>query len=95
MENHPNDKQAKKPEGVGTNDSSEYAPSKAPDTRQHAEERETVIDERLLPGGAHGAAVDVGMSGIDRAAIPTGADSPRQTDFGTADETSKPESRGR
>lgn len=65
MQNHPKDRQANKPKGVGTDDSTEYAPSKAPDTRQHAEERVTVIDDRLLPGGAHGAAADVGMSGID------------------------------
>ena len=89
MKNHPKDTQANKPKGVGTDDSSEYAPSKAPDTRQHAEERETVIDERLLPGGAQGAVEEIGISGLDRAAIPTGADSPRQTDFGSADKTSK------
>lgn len=83
MENHPKDKQATKREGVGTNDSSEYAPSKAPDTQKHAEERETVVDYRLFPGGAHGAPMDVGMSGIDRTAVPSGAEPPRMTDFGS------------
>lgn len=89
--NHPKDKQAGTPSGVGTSDTTEYAPSKAPDTREHAEDRsrDSVTDPRLLPGGARAATADVGMSGIDRAAIPSEADAPRQTDFGSADETSK------
>lgn len=70
--------------GPGTDDTTEYAPSKAPETREHAEDRSSddVHDDRLLPGGRHGASADVGMSGIDRSAIPGGADSPRQADFG-------------
>lgn len=56
--------------GPGTEDTTEYSSSKAPDTRTHAEERESVIDSRLMPGGAHGARVDPGMSGLDRDTVP-------------------------
>lgn len=44
-------------------DTSEYSSSKAPEVRREAEEPRAFSDERLQPGGAHGAPVDVGMSG--------------------------------
>ena len=54
-------------------DTSEYAPSKAPDTREHAEEAATERDNRLMPGGAHGTDADPGMSSLDRDEVPSGA----------------------
>jgi hypothetical protein len=80
-----------KESGPGTDDTTEYAPSKAPETREHAEERspDAVCDPRLLPGSAHGSPSDVGMSGLDRASVPNGAASPEQTDFGQVDISSK------
>lgn len=56
-----------------TKDTSEYAPSKAPDTRQHAEERTTESDDRLQPGGPRGTPQPTGMSALDRDAVPNGA----------------------
>jgi hypothetical protein len=81
------DPKKSKESGPGTDDTTEYAPSKAPDTRAHAEDRsaDAVVDERLLPGSAMGSPADVGMSGLDRASVPNGAASPEQTDFGTVD----------
>lgn len=85
------DPRQSKKSGPGTDDTTEYAPSKAPETREHAEERspEDVSDPRLTPGSALGARSDVGMSGLDRATVPNGAVSPEQTDFGQVDTTSK------
>jgi hypothetical protein len=54
-------------------DTSEYSSSKAPETREHAEERDTAIDARLQPGGAHGTPDPTGMSGLDRDEVPNGA----------------------
>lgn len=54
-------------------DTSEYSSSKAPETREHAEERTTVVDERLKPGGALGTPDATGMSGLDRDQVPNGA----------------------
>jgi hypothetical protein len=73
-----------KESGPGTDDTTEYAPSKAPDTRAHAEERspDAVTDARLIPGSAHGSPSDVGMSGLDRATVPGAATPPEQTDYG-------------
>ena len=72
--------------GPGTNDTSEYAPSKAPDTREHAEERnQDAHDSRLIPGGAHGSPVSVGMDSLDRSTVPSGADHTGQTDYGRDD----------
>jgi hypothetical protein len=55
-------------------DTSEYSPSKAPETQQHAEERDEFADPRLIPGGAeprtHSAQ---GMAGLDRDALPSEA----------------------
>jgi hypothetical protein len=80
-----------KESGPGTDDTTEYAPSKAPDTREHAEERspDAVRDERLIPGSRHGSNADVGMSSLKRESVPNRAASPEQTDFGQVDMTSK------
>lgn len=61
--------------GPGTNDTTGYAPSKAPDTRAHAEDRapDSVVDDRLFPGGRHGASADVGMSSLNRDPGPGGS----------------------
>jgi hypothetical protein len=45
-------------------DTSEYSATKAPEVRKEAEEPRAFSDERLQPGGPHGAPVDVGMSGF-------------------------------
>jgi hypothetical protein len=76
-----------KESGPGTDDTTEYAPSKAPETREHAEERspDAMLDARLTPGSAMGAPSDVGMSGLDRATVPGGASAPEQTDYGQID----------
>jgi hypothetical protein len=52
----------------------EYSASKAPETRKHAEEKETEHDPRLQPGGEHGSPKPQGMSALDREEVPTGAD---------------------
>jgi hypothetical protein len=51
-------------------DTSEYSSSKAPETREHAEERESKSDDRLIPGGGHGTAGPTGMSALDRDQVP-------------------------
>lgn len=88
---NPRDRQAATPSGPGTGDTTEYAPSKAPETREHAEDRadDSVADRRLLPGSPRGTHADVGMSGLDRDTVPNRATSPGQTDFGSADDTSR------
>lgn len=40
-------------------------------------------DSRLIPGGAHGAAVDPGMSSLDRDTLPGHGERPRQQDIGS------------
>ena len=56
----------------------EYSASKAPETQQATTGRENPPDPRLIPGGAHGSAADVGMSGMDRKDVPSGAVKPDQ-----------------
>ena len=46
-------------------DTTDYSASKAPDTRKHAEEKETVKDTRLQPGGATPSPTEQGMAGLD------------------------------
>jgi hypothetical protein len=53
---------------------SEQSASKALD----ATGREPAPDSRLMPGGAHGSTADVGMSGMDRKDVPSGAAKPDQ-----------------
>ena len=57
---------------------SEYSASKAPETQQAATGRVSSPDIRLFPGGAHGASADVGMSGMNREDVPSGAAKPDQ-----------------
>jgi hypothetical protein len=85
------DERTEKPPGPGTNDTAEYSASKAPETRQHAEERapDDVTDPRLIPGGAHGARADTGMHTLDRDKVPNAATDPGLTDYGEVDVTSK------
>ena len=54
-------------------DTAEYSATKAPDTREHAEERVTTPDPRLIPGGAHGAPVPQGMAGLEPQDVPADA----------------------
>jgi len=57
----------------------EYSSTKAPDTREHAEERKgNMTDPRLIPGGARGSNAPQGMEALDRENLPGGTD-PGQT----------------
>jgi hypothetical protein len=61
-------------------DSSEYSPSKAPETREHAEEQDPVVDSRLIPGGAEPRThTQQGMAGLDPDALPGAAADSDQT----------------
>jgi hypothetical protein len=63
-------------------DTSEYSSSKAPETREHAEERDTQVDSRLLPGGAEPRThTDQGMAGLDRTTVPNRATDTGQTRY--------------
>jgi hypothetical protein len=77
--------------GPGTNDTTEYSASRAKQTREHAEERspDDTKDWRLIPGGAHGAAMDTGMASLDRDTVPSGATDMGLTEYGDLDETSR------
>ena len=70
--------------GPGTNDTTEYSPSKAPETKAQAEERspDDVKDMRLFPGGVAGASAPSGMSALDHADVPSGADDLGLADYG-------------
>jgi hypothetical protein len=51
-------------------DSSEYSSSQAPETREKAEERDEVVDRRLIPGGAEPRTpTQQGMAGLDHDAV--------------------------
>ena len=47
-------------------DTGAYAPTKAPETKEHAEEKQSQPDTRLIPGGAHGSSKPTGMEGLER-----------------------------
>ena len=49
-------------------DTSEYSSTKAPETREHAEEKDEQRDTRLQPGGATGSPTAQGMAGLDERA---------------------------
>ena len=51
---------------VEKNDTGAYAPTKAPETKEHAEEKQSQRDMRLIPGGAHGSPKPTGMEGLER-----------------------------
>ena len=74
-------------QGGGPKDTTAYSGSKAPETRQHAEEKETVRDFRLIPGGKHGAPAEVGMSGMDREDVPSEGIDPGLTRYGDSPES--------
>jgi hypothetical protein len=63
-------------------DTAEYSASKAPETKEQAEERDGFSDMRLIPGGAeprtHSAQ---GMAGLDRNAVPNHAEDSGQTRY--------------
>ena len=68
----------------GPSDATDYSSTKAPETQQDAEEeRAQPADHRLIPGGAHGATWDPGMSSLDRDVTIGEARSPGQQDFGS------------
>ena len=51
----------------GPSDGADYSSTKAPETRDEAEEeRSRPSDSRLQPGGAHPTQWDPGMSSLDR-----------------------------
>lgn len=55
-------------------DTSEYSSTKSPETREHAEERDNIVDSRLIPGGAEPRTdTPQGMAGLDRDTVPNGA----------------------
>lgn len=63
-------------------DTSDYSPTKAPETAEHAEERDPKVDSRLIPGGAEPRSdTQQGMAGLDRDDVPGGATDSRQTDY--------------
>jgi hypothetical protein len=63
-------------------DTSEYSATKAPETREHAEERDHAVDSRLLPGGAEPRThTDQGMAGLDRDTVPNRAADTGQTRY--------------
>jgi hypothetical protein len=61
-------------------DTSEYSSSKAPETREYAEERDPYVDSRLIPGGAEPRThTDQGIAGLDRDDVPSQAIDASQT----------------
>jgi hypothetical protein len=63
-------------------DTTEYSASKAPETKREAEERETVRDFRLIPGGKRGSEKAIGMSAMDREEVPNHGENPNLEKFG-------------
>ena len=76
-----------------TKDTSEYSSTKSPETREEAEEPGSVVDPRLIPGGAEPRThTDQGMASLDRDTVPSRADDSGQTwhrDTSTHDVTGK------
>lgn len=72
--------------GVGTNDTTEYSASKAPPTKKEAEEPNPYSDMRLIPGGAMGAPIQIGISAMVRSEVPSGALELGQTRYGDSPE---------
>jgi hypothetical protein len=63
-------------------DTTEYSASKAPETKEHAEEQDAVVDTRLIPGGAEPRTHTAqGMAGLDRDAVPNHAEDTGQTRY--------------
>jgi hypothetical protein len=53
----------------GPSDATDYSSTKAPETQEHVDESHP-SDPRLHPGGAHGSAVDPGMSSLHEEDLP-------------------------
>ncbi|HET9348383.1 MAG TPA: hypothetical protein VFO13_04530 [Arthrobacter sp.] len=70
------------PKGVGTDDTTEYSASKAPETKHEAEEQNPYSDMRLIPGGRRAARAEIGMSAMDRSEVPSEAREPGLTRYG-------------
>ena len=52
-------------------DTGEYSPTKAPETRKHAEEGHDFADPRLIPGGAEPRTPTAqGIAALDHDAVP-------------------------
>ena len=67
----------------GPSDPTDYSSTEAPETQAEAgEQHPHPSDARLIPGGAHGAAVDPGMSSLERNNPPRGDESRRPQDLG-------------
>ena len=64
----------------GQSDATAYKPTNTPETPTASEERAEADDTRLIPGGARGAHAEIGMSAMDRADVPSGAQKPDQLD---------------
>ena len=61
-------------------DTTEYSSSKSPETAEHAEERDEVVDPRLIPGGAEPRTPSAqGMAGLEREAVPNYAEDTGRT----------------
>ena len=61
-----------------TKDTAEDSASKTPPTKEHADERDEVVDTRLIPGGAEPRThTPQGMAGLDRDAVPNRAEAAR------------------
>jgi hypothetical protein len=71
-------------------DTAEYSATKAPETRKQAEEKTTVKDWRLQPGGEKGSPTRQGMAALDREALPSGAKDSGETSYG---DTGRPETK--
>ena len=75
---------------MANKDTAEYSASKAPETRKEAEEQETTVDTRLIPGGAHGTPFLQGVAGLNREDVPSEARDSGQTQYR---DTGRPETR--
>lgn len=48
-------------------DTSEYSSTQAPETAEHAQEKDPVVDSRLIPGGAEPRSdTQQGIAGLER-----------------------------
>jgi hypothetical protein len=71
-----------RPPATGTNTTTDYSASKAPETHAEADEQVSLHDARLLPGGRQRARADIGMSAMDRGEVPSEGRSSGQTRYG-------------
>jgi hypothetical protein len=63
-------------------DTSEYSPTKSPETKRVAEEGSDFADPRLIPGGAEPRTpTEQGMSALDHDAVPSRAGDTGQTRY--------------